>query len=228
MHINQFTLDDCHEAHGLIVVLDVLRAFSTAACAFSSGAQEIWPVSTVEEALSLRASHPGSLVMGEVGGVPPEGFDFGNSPLSLVERDLRGCTLIQRTGAGTQGLVRSTGGNQVLAASFACAKSTAEYIRKISPKEVSFVATGVLPDRDGDEDIACADYIAAMIADPATDARPYIQRVVDSTAGQLFSGEETAAHSPADLAWCCVPNRYAMVMQAIREDGHLKVKALWM
>ncbi|HPH94909.1 MAG TPA: 2-phosphosulfolactate phosphatase [Anaerolineaceae bacterium] len=228
MQIKKYTLSDCHEARGLIVVIDVLRAFSTAACAFARGAKEIWPVSTVEEALALRENHPGAYVMGEVGGVPPEGFDFGNSPLALADLDLSGRTMIQRTGAGTQGLVLSQGGERVLAASFACAASTAEIIRRSAPEQVSFVVTGVFPDRDGDEDEACADYIAALISDPAASAEPYLQRVVDSSAGQLFSGEETEAHSPADLAWCCVANRYPLIMEARRESGRLKVQAKWL
>jgi hypothetical protein len=40
-------------------------------------------------------------------GLPPEGFDFGNSPSRIADLDLRGRDLIHRTGAGTQGIVRS-------------------------------------------------------------------------------------------------------------------------
>jgi 2-phosphosulfolactate phosphatase len=48
------TLDTCHDARGVVVVVDVLRAFTTAAYAFAGGAEEIFLVSTVEEAFSLR------------------------------------------------------------------------------------------------------------------------------------------------------------------------------
>ena len=107
MKFRYVNLEDCHTVKGIVIVIDVLRAFSTAAHAFSRGAKEILLVSTVEEALALRSQISDSKVMGEVGGLPPEGFDFGNSPTHISKEDLSGVTLIQRTGAGTQGAVRS-------------------------------------------------------------------------------------------------------------------------
>ncbi len=106
MNFHYTNLETCHEATGVVVVIDVLRAFSNAAFAFSRGAKEIYPVGTVEEALQFKAKTPNSLVCGEVGGLPPEGFDFGNSPTQTRELDLNGKVIVQRTGAGTQGIVR--------------------------------------------------------------------------------------------------------------------------
>jgi len=109
MHVQYATLETCAEATGTVVVIDVIRAFTTAAFAFAAGAHEIIAVGTVEEALALRARGAGDLVMGhDVGGLPPPGFDFGNSPRSLIGVNLQGKHLIQRTGAGTQGLVRAS------------------------------------------------------------------------------------------------------------------------
>lgn len=104
----------CAIATGTVVVIDVLRAFTTAAFAFAAGASEILLVSTVAEALALRERFPASLVMGEVDGLPVAGFDFSNSPGDLVGRDFAGARFIQRTSAGTQGVVRSTGAKHLL------------------------------------------------------------------------------------------------------------------
>ena len=41
MKFNYTSLETCHTASGLVVVIDVLRAFSNAAYAFSRGAKEI-------------------------------------------------------------------------------------------------------------------------------------------------------------------------------------------
>src|SRR4030095_9656433 len=100
-------LETCHEATGIVVVIDVIRAFTNAPFAFSRGVQEIYPVSTVEEALKFKAKTPNSLSCGEVGGIAPEGFDFGNSPTQTKMLDLKGKILVQRTGVGTQGIVKS-------------------------------------------------------------------------------------------------------------------------
>lgn len=94
------TLEDCHTATGLVIVIDVLRAFSNAAYAFAQGADRIVLVSTVEEALQLKQEIPNSLAIGEVGGIPPTGFDLGNSPTEMVQQEIQQRTLIQRTGAG--------------------------------------------------------------------------------------------------------------------------------
>src|SRR5512141_2433613 len=121
MKIHYSNLETCHAATGTIIVIDVIRAFTNAAYAFARGAKEIYPVGTVEEALRLKAEIPNSLACGEVGGLPPEGFDFGNSPTQTNTLDLNGRLIIQRTSAGTQGIVRSLHAETLLAASLVVA-----------------------------------------------------------------------------------------------------------
>ena len=59
---------------GPVVVVDVIRAFSTAAYAFGAGARCIYLVASVEEALAFKEAHAGSIAMGEDRGLRPEGF----------------------------------------------------------------------------------------------------------------------------------------------------------
>src|SRR6266545_7320288 len=118
MKFHYTNLETCHTAKGVVIVIDVIRAFTNAAFAFSRGARHIYPVSEVEEALELKKQNPGSLTCGEVHGLPPEGFDFGNSPTHTDTLDLSGKLIIQRTGAGTQGAVRSFNADTLVAASF--------------------------------------------------------------------------------------------------------------
>ena len=67
MQIRFATLDTCAESGGTVVVIDVIRAMTTAAYAFAAGVRDIVPAGTVDEALALRDRFPGALVMGEVG-----------------------------------------------------------------------------------------------------------------------------------------------------------------
>ena len=131
MKFNYYSLETCHEAKGLVVVVDVIRAFTTSAVALARGAREILPVGTVEEALEYKRNHPGALAFGEVGGIPPQGFDFGNSPTHTDALDLQGRTIVQRTSAGTQGIVRSRMAQHLVAASFVVAKATVKYIQAL-------------------------------------------------------------------------------------------------
>ncbi len=131
MKFNYATLETCHTATGMVLVIDVLRAFSTAAYAFSRRAKAILLVSGVEKALILKTQIPNSKIMGEVGGLPPWGFDFGNSPTQIIEQELTGLTLIQRTGAGTQGAVRCVNADNLLAAPNQSMKVSAPKPRKL-------------------------------------------------------------------------------------------------
>jgi 2-phosphosulfolactate phosphatase len=86
----------------MAVIIDVFRAFTTAAGALANGATKIIIVRDVEEALRLRAAGVGQLCMGQVGRRAPSGFDLGNSPFEASQADLDGRAIIQRTSAGTQ------------------------------------------------------------------------------------------------------------------------------
>src|SRR5581483_7675078 len=95
-------LEGARRAAGTVAVIDVFRAFTTAAVALANGARRIIMVRSVEEVLALRNSGVGQVCMGEVGGRAPDGFDFGNSPFEILPVDFGGKTIIQRTSAGTQ------------------------------------------------------------------------------------------------------------------------------
>src|SRR5262245_35721190 len=168
-------LETCETAPDTVVVIDVIRAFTTAAFAFAAGASDIITVGTVEEALSLSDHFPGSLVMGEVGGRQPLGFDFGNSPAALIQADLSGRRIIQRTSAGTQGLVRSLCAETLLASSLVCAGATVNYIQQQKPVSVTFVSTGNNPQVD--EDDACAYYLAALLQGETPDPQALLQEL---------------------------------------------------
>ena len=226
MHIERATRDTCGDATGAVVVIDVLRAFSTAAYAFAAGACEIVLAGTVDEALALRERFPGALVMGEVDGLPVAGFDFSNSPAELLGRDLGGRLMIQRTSAGTQGMVLSRRADPLLAASFVCAGATARYLRRAAPDCVTYVITGVYPDADGDEDAACADYLAAIAAGDTPDPAPYLQRVRASAPGRIFADPARPEFPADDLERCTDLDRFDFAMLAERRDGLLVMRAV--
>ncbi len=202
MRIHRQTTESCSSSSGVVVVVDVIRAFTTAAYAFSKGAAAINLVGTVEEAFQLRERIPGSLIMGEVGGVKAEGFDLGNSPAALIEQDLTGRTMIQRTSAGTQGMVCSRRAEKLIAGSFPTSKATARSIRSLNPEEVTIVVTGAHSGADGDEDEAYFEYLSLLLRgeDPAVD--PFLTRVRSSSWGKCF-GKPEFPHFPAeDLDYC--------------------------
>ncbi|MEA3365429.1 MAG: 2-phosphosulfolactate phosphatase [Candidatus Hydrogenedentes bacterium] len=86
---------------GLVaVVIDALRASATAAMLFDAGASEIAAVREVAHAYAARREFDDALLYGERGGLPPEGFDFGNSPRSVEMARGRRVIFTTTTGAG--------------------------------------------------------------------------------------------------------------------------------
>lgn len=219
MEIKRTTLETCHMATGTVIVIDVVRAFTAAAFALAAGARDILLVGTAQEALAWRARIPEALVMGEVDGVPAEGFDLGNSPAALAGLDLNGRRLIQRTSWGTQGVVRSRQADRLLASSLVCASATADYVQRLGLARVTFVLTGVAPDHDGDDDDACADYITALLHGEKPDVGPFVQRVRDSVARRLPNYPTRPAHFEADLEHCVDVDRFDFAMGVKRQEG---------
>jgi 2-phosphosulfolactate phosphatase len=114
-------------------------------------------VRSVEEALALRHAGFGRICIGEVAGKAPDGFDFGNSPFEISGVDFGGKTIIQRTSAGTQGIVAAgTRAVRLYAASLVTAEATVRTLLSGSPDQVSLVAMGENGLKRTDEDELCA------------------------------------------------------------------------
>lgn len=214
LEVQRATLKTCAEATGTVIVIDVLRAFTTAAFAFDAGAEGITVVAEVEEAFALREEHPEWLIVGERAGLPVEGFDFGNSPAAMVGQDLRGRHLVQRTSSGTQGVVRSKNADRILAASLCCARATAMYVLERFPQRVTMVITGSHADGLGDEDQACADYLEALMRGSPIDRGRIIERVRASRAAQKFADPERPQFSPVDVDYAVDMDRFPFAMVA--------------
>src|SRR5262245_38288268 len=112
-------IEGARAAEGVVVVIDVMRAFTTAAYAFDAGILEIELVSTAEEALAV----PG-FRMGEIGGRLIPGFDHNNSPSRLIGRQLAGRGVL-RTGSGTQCVVAASRASEIWLGSLVVASATA-------------------------------------------------------------------------------------------------------
>ncbi len=208
MQANFVSLADA-EPDEAVIVIDVLRAFTVQPWLFHRGASRILAVAGEQQAIALRDQHlPHALLAGEEGGVQLEGFDLGNSPTQVAQADVTDRTIIHRTSAGTQGLARTTGSGLVLAAAFVTADATARALRVAAPSRVTFVITGASQGRDGDEDLAAAELIAARARGDDPDPEPFTARVATSDAGRNFVPGGPAWAPPDDLARCIEVDRF--------------------
>ena len=61
-------IEGARRARGIVVIIDVFRAFSTACYTFAQGASSVVAVGEIEEARSLKSNNPGWVLIGERGG----------------------------------------------------------------------------------------------------------------------------------------------------------------
>lgn len=204
-----------------VIVIDVIRAFTTAAHAFDRGAEKIILVSTTEEAFALKKDHPEYALMGEVGGEHIPGFDYCNSPVKMSAADLSGKTLIQRTSSGTQGVIRSIKSKKILCSSFVVAQATLKRIQHIQPTTITFISTGGLEtELKGDEDRALADYLEKLILENSVvDPKSYLTRVINSPYGQDSLHEVVSWRTKADLDAVLALDRFPFAMEVIIENN---------
>ena len=212
-------LGGAQEAEGTAIIIDVFRAFTTAAIAFSRGVEKIVLVAEIEEALQLRDAGVGQICMGEVAGKRPEGFDFGNSPYEISQADLAGKTLIQSTRAGTVGVAAAGRADEIYVGSLA--EATVKAVSRDGPDIVSIVAMGAEARVRADEDEQCALYLRNLFQG----RRPSH----DSVRSLILAGEEAQKYGdpgrphfrPEDREAALQIDSIPFAINVNREEGKL-------
>jgi 2-phosphosulfolactate phosphatase len=214
---------------GAVVAVDVIRAFTTAAYALAGGARQIVLVDAVADALAYKAEHPGTLAMGEIHGRRPEGFDLSNSPVGAATADLDGRTLVQRTSAGTRGVVAARSADRLWASSLVCASATAAAVRASGLGAPTYVITGWFedrPDRPGADDVATAKLIDRAVRGEPLDAEATAAAVAGSEeAARTLALGEGHVH-PDDIVYATRVDAFAFAMEVERTGGHLVLRAV--
>ncbi|MGI8926765.1 MAG: 2-phosphosulfolactate phosphatase [Tepidiformaceae bacterium] len=138
------------------VIIDVLRATTTIATLFAGGLEELAVTGTIEGAREL-ARVDDRLLLGEVGGVRPEGFDNGNSPVEAACADVRGRKAALFTTNGTAALCALAGRGDVYAGAIANASAVAGRLARY--RRSVFVCAGT----EGGARFALEDFAAAAV-----------------------------------------------------------------
>ena len=105
-----------HNPEAIVVGVDVFRATTTMAAAFSNGVRSIRPVATVEEAEAYKAE--GWLVGAERNVKRCEFADFGNSPFDYTPEKVSGKDLVFTTTNGTRAITIARAAFRVITGAF--------------------------------------------------------------------------------------------------------------
>jgi len=214
------------EAVGAVVVVDVLRAFTTAAYAFAAGARRIWLVGSVDEALVMKAAHPGMLAMGEDLGRRVAGFDYSNSPAELAGADLGGRELVQRTSAGTRGVVAASSAARRWCASLVCASATAAAVAGSGLGDPTYVISGWRDDEHpGEDDQETARLIERVRTGKPIRARETAKAVAESREAAVTLGLGAGHVDPRDIELATSIDAFDFAMEARRSANGLELVA---
>jgi len=213
-------------AKGLVVIIDVFRAFSLACYAVENGATDYLAVGDVELARNLAAETNGILV-GERDCVRIEGFDYGNSPAEIEHVDFTGRTMIHTTSAGTQGLVGVADADEVLTGAFVNASALVEYIKARKPDVVTLVAMGSGGVMRAQEDMMCAMYLKNELEgypNSFETLKTFLEGV--DSAEKFFDPSKEFAPE-RDFELCMALDRFDFVLKATpREDGGVRLEPI--
>ena len=212
---------DAREAVGAVVIIDVFRAFTTAAIAFDRGATEIVLVAEIDEALELHRRGVGDLLMGEVGGARPDGFDFGNSPHEISQANVAGKTLVQSTRAGTVGVAAASKADTIFLGSFVVAQATVDAVSQEEPEIVSIIAMGDQGVVRSDEDEHCGIYLRNVLEGRQPGFNAVKELIMAGGATQKFFDKSQPQFHPEDVTLALEADRYDFAMKISRKDDLL-------
>ncbi|WP_319467537.1 2-phosphosulfolactate phosphatase [uncultured Pseudodesulfovibrio sp.] len=212
-------IEGARKAKGLVVIIDVFRAFSVACYAVDNGVEKYFAVGEIDLARKLAADHAGILV-GERDCIKVEGFDYGNSPAEIEEIDFSGKTVVHTTSAGTQGLVGAVQADEVITGSFVNAGAIVEYIREQQPEVVTLVAMGTGGSMRAQEDMMCAMYIKNELEDYPNSFETLKKFLASVDSAEKFFDESKEYAPERDFELCMDLDRFDFVLRAEpREDG---------
>ena len=212
-------LSGASRATGTVAIIDVFRAFTTAAVALANGASRIVMTGTVEEALSLRDAGLIQVCMGEAHGLMPASFDFGNSPFAVSQADLRGKAIAQRTSAGTQGIVAASRADRLFAAALVTAGATARACLASGADEFSLVAMGKNAVARTDEDELCALHMRNVLEGRNGNKRAVRELILAGAEAPRFARANPPHLYPEDLEIALDVDRFDFAVAVIMEQG---------
>lgn len=212
-------IEGAKQAQGFTVIIDVFRAFSLECYLYDMGIKQIRPVGTIEEAFSLKRHIQNSVLIGERYGKKCDGFDYGNSPSSILKEDVAGKTIIHTTSAGTQGIVNAVHAGEIITGSLVNAKAVAEYIISRQPQTVSLVCMGNGGIRQAPEDELCAEYIKSILEGREfSDMEQKINRLKRNGGEHFFDPSRQSIFPEADFYMCVAYNKFPFVITIDQDE----------
>jgi 2-phosphosulfolactate phosphatase len=144
-----------------IVVVDVIRATTTAVTAVAAG-RRCFPAPTPEAALAVAANLDNPLLAGEQDGDVPGSFDMDNSPALLSERIDTHRPLVLVSSSGTRVIHEAAGCDAVYLASFRNYSALPAHLSRRHDR-IAVIGAGTKGEFREEDQICCAWIAAALM-----------------------------------------------------------------
>lgn len=213
-------------AGGIAVVIDVFRAFSVAAYAFSRGAATVIPVAEVDYARELKRQHPDWLLIGERHARPLPGFDCGNSPSDLQKLDVADRIIIHTTHAGTQGLTSVPASVETLTGALVNAGAIVRYLQARRPEVVTIVRMGHEARENSDEDDLCAELLRSRLVGEPMPVDGIRERLRQASSAVKFFDPACDWAPEADFEMCTRVDEFDFVLQLDRSANPPRLRKI--
>jgi 2-phosphosulfolactate phosphatase len=178
-----------------IVAIDVIRATTTAVTGVALGRQ-CFPVSSVEEATCLAKRMKDPLLVGELGGNMPFGFEMQNSPAQLESRTDIDRPMILLSTSGTR-LIGAFKGHDALYVG--CLRNYRALIAHLAahPSKVALLGAGTRGEFREEDQLCCAWIAEGLISQGYRPENEMTARMVERWSGapvDVISAGNSAAY----------------------------------
>ncbi len=145
----------------VVVLIDVLRSGTVAPVLFDNGLCDLYFSASITGAKKFASDH-GALLLGERRGLPPEGFNYGNSPAELRDVAVGGrqAVLVSENAPHVLPLVSQA--QHVLLGSLYNADAVFRYAYALAQDKITLVCSG-FAGTEGLDDALTAGYMAARL-----------------------------------------------------------------
>ncbi len=199
------------ETLDVAVVIDVLRATSTAVVLLAKGAKGLAVVASPAGLSLLSADEGPYLYVSEFSQLAAQGDRIDNSPVQAEQLQLAGRTAVLITTNGTRALdAAASRSTQVLVASFLNVTAVARHLERIKARRVTLLPAGDFEKGETrPEDELCADALEQLLSG----GRPDLKSLAEACRNHARIERRILAETgfAADLELCLSSDRYPVV-----------------
>jgi 2-phosphosulfolactate phosphatase len=145
----------------VVIVIDVLRSCTVAPILFRNGLVDLYLCPSVRASREAAAARD-LLLLGERRGLPPEGFNYGNSPAELQSVPLHGRSAVMVSENAPKTVPHASLAKHVLLGALYNADAVVAHAHAVATEEIALVCSGFGGSEDLD-DAFTAGYLAARL-----------------------------------------------------------------